>query len=71
MAEHSYRTVALLIKPVWRGGYETVYYWQVWVEGNHWQSSSYAYPNPKLARYHGVLAMLKMDGYFAFWRLSE
>jgi hypothetical protein len=65
------KSIALIIKPVWRGGYHVSYFWQFYVDGQHWMSSPIPYPSEKLARKYGVLFLMRIDGYFTFWNLQD
>jgi len=63
--------VALIIYKRSLGGYEIRWHWQIFVNGHHFMTSNVPYYFDYKARSAGVLQLLKLDGYFTTWRLSE
>lgn len=63
--------VSLHIYERWKGGYRSLFYWQIFVDGHHFMSSKSGYWSPKIARSEGCLKLLDLDGWFTTWRLSS
>lgn len=63
--------VSLHIHERWKGSYNSLFYWVIWVDGCHWMTGRTPYFSADIARKHGVIQLLKLDGYFTAWRLSE
>lgn len=69
--EPEYDTVSLHIKRVWKGAYRNLYYWQVFVNGDHFMSAKNGYYFEHEAREAGVLSVQKIADYFTHVNLSD
>jgi hypothetical protein len=63
--------VSIQIFKNWLGGYKFSYYWQIFVNGEHWTTSKHGFSSEKSARFHGVVTLMAFDGFYSKWTLSE
>lgn len=67
----NHNIVSIHIFKNWIGGYNFSYYWQVFVDGEHWTTSRHGFSREETARSHGVVALQKLDGFYTHWNLSQ